>query len=323
MNLCIERELLTTPGDWQKTTLALRAKRAVLRPWMRKSAYNQVLVIGDEDTEGLAHWGARTLGLVSRGIVWSTTVKDILAQDAPRFDPNLSTMAIFLSRHGGLTSSVEAMGRLISWYRDISSLSLSSRPGPLTSQTTHSVVFPPEELTRFPTWTPTRLQVAMMIICGWSSGKDALEKRAYLLPDWYRRPTLEAARTFAALSGELPIHLCVPSRLASHCLPLKDLLERQFQNPCMMRAAGGWLKEQEPHFLVTMTSRGGEKDEMLPLERLVAQGHRLLVFSSTAQIEGQINHSVSSKATDIGRTVLATLSLQWFLFFAANSRGEL
>ena len=313
MNEIIERELRRVPSDWNNAVGTLRGNEQQLREWLSISPAEQFILVGDQDTASLAHWGARTLGLISQGVIWGSSEDALLAADSPPTgSSSSSTLVVFLSRRGGSIDSVKVCRKMDQWFSRNRKIALMSSPGVLSSHADKVVLFDDPELTATPTLTPTRLMVALMTLGAIITGKDVLTKRAELLSQWYVEAS---ARDFTKMLQNAPgnIRIAAPKRLFSHCLPLKESVENATGRTQDLIDLDGAKPLDEPSTILGITAKSSEVQDLQNLSKLKSDNVEIIAFSSKAP-DGKHPHiTLSRRTTDIGRTIHAMLNIQKLL----------
>lgn len=312
MNKVVEKELESAPKDWEATVRLLRERQDDLKSWLGNETIEQFVLVGDEDTEGLAHWAARTLGLISQGVIWGSSEASLLAADSPPTAATSSTLVIFLTRRGGSSNAVKVCAKMDQWFNRNKKIALMSSPGVLSQKTDQSVVFGLAEQTAIPTLTPTRLMVALMTLGAIITGKDVLTKRAELLSQWYV-PT--PAAQMAHIIGDSPgtLRVAAPKRLFSHCLPIKQLLEASgapFQSIIDLDST---TPIDHKGTILGITAKSSEDQDQKALAKLRSADTRVVAFSSKAPDNADGHVALSRRTTDIGRTIHALLNVQKLL----------
>lgn len=312
MNEAIEKELRQAPDDWSATVLTVRQSSETLKQWLSGSDFEQFILVGDQDTEALAQWAARTFGLISQGIIWGTSENSLLTADAPPTATQGNTLVVFLNRRGGDASSVKVSRKMDQWYSRNRKVALLSTRGLLQSAVDHSITLGKAEITAIPTVTPTRLMVALMTLGAIITGKDVLTKRAELLSQWYV-PT--PAATLAKMMKDAPdkVRVAAPKRLFSHCLAIKSLVEADTGQTSEMLDLDSAEEVENDCIILGVTAKSSEDQDLRNLVKLQGENSRVVAFSSKAP-SPQIAHlSLSRRTTDIGRTIHTLLNVQKLL----------
>ena len=321
MNEIVERELRRVPADWDSAVRILRSQEQQLREWLSVSPAEQFVLIGDQDTASLAQWGARTLGLISQGVIWGSSEASLLTADSPPSgSSSSSTLVVFLSRRGGSNNSVKVSRKMNQWFSRNRKIALMSSPGILSSQVDRSILFDEPELTAASTLTPTRLMVALMTLGAIITGKDVLTKRAELLSQWYLETS---ARELAQMLRNAPgnIRIATPKRLFSHCLPIKEFLEKSTGRTQAIIDLDGAEGQSEACTILGITAKSSEVQDLQNLSKLKSDKVEVIAFSSKVPDDIKSHVTLSRRTTDIGRTIHAMLNVQK-LFLCLSAKNQ-